>query len=178
MKRSRVITPDLVAFLSGEFLLDWRGIHGAPHWARVHWNGCTLARRNGANARVVELFAFLHDARRENDGHDPWHGARAAELIAELDGKLFCLTRTERLQLETACREHSNGGLRGDLTVRTCWDADRLDLGRVGKHPAPERLCTEEARDPDLIALAFHRSCELRLLHTPRSGWSGACPNA
>jgi uncharacterized protein len=153
-----MITPELVSFLQGEFALEWRGIHGSPHWARVRWNGLQLARRNGANPRVVELFAFLHDSCRENDGHDRHHGARAAKRIHELDGWLFTLDAAERMQLETACREHSEGKLHGDLTVRTCWDADRLDLGRVGIRPDPARLGTPHARDEALIQVAFERS--------------------
>ena len=64
----------------------------------------------------------------------------------------------ERKQLETACREHSDGRLHGDLTVRTCWDADRLDLGRVGIRPDPDRLSTPHARDEGLIRVAYERS--------------------
>jgi uncharacterized protein len=43
------------------------------------------------------------------------------------------------------------------VTVLTCWDADRLDLGRVGIRPAPRLLCTSAARDPATIAWAFER---------------------
>ena len=153
-----VITAELIAFLRGEFQLEWRGIHGAPHWARVRWNGLHLVRANGADAQVVELFAFLYDVRREHDGQDPEHGSRAAMLVAELDGRLFELSRQQRRLLETACREHSDGGLDADQTVQTCWDADRLDLGRVGKRPDPARLATPHARAPGLIALAYARS--------------------
>lgn len=155
---AKVITPEFVCFLREEFRLDWRGIHGAAHWARVRWNGLHLARLNGANTKVVELFAFLHDSRREHDGRDRGHGARAAELIHDLEGRLFTLDPHERVQLETACREHSDGKLQGDLTVRTCWDADRLDLGRVGNRPDPNRLATPHARDEALIRLAYERS--------------------
>jgi uncharacterized protein len=42
--------------------------------------------------------------------------------------------------------------------VQTCWDADRLDLGRVGKRPDPRRLCTPAARDRDVIEWAYRRS--------------------
>ena len=49
---------------------------------------------------------------------------------------------------------HTEGYLDGDITVQTCWDADRLDLGRVGIVPQPEKLCTEGARDPDLFKWA------------------------
>jgi hypothetical protein len=36
--------------------------------------------------------------------------------------------------------------LDGDITVQTCWDADRLDLPRVGIQPLPQFLCTEAAK--------------------------------
>jgi uncharacterized protein len=40
----------------------------------------------------------------------------------------------------------------------TCWDADRLDLGRVGIRPDPARLCNEAARHPKLLSEAYERS--------------------
>ncbi len=66
--------------------------------------------------------------------------------------------RRERLLLVTACRDHSDGFTRADVTVQTCWDADRLDLGRVGMRPDPGRLCTEAAREPGGIEDAYQRS--------------------
>jgi uncharacterized protein len=155
---SPVISPELISFLKSEFQLKWWEIHGAGHWARVRYNGLWLARRTGANTQVVELFSFLHDARRLSDGSDPFHGERAAELVSELQGSLFSLGRTELRLLELACREHSEGGIEADVTVQTCWDADRLDLGRVGRQPDPSLLCTEEAREPRIIAAAYRRS--------------------
>jgi uncharacterized protein len=44
------------------------------------------------------------------------------------------------------------------VTVSTCWDADRLDLGRVGIEPHPDYLCTAEARHPETIAAAHGRA--------------------
>ena len=35
-------------------------------------------------------------------------------------------------------KEHSSG----DKTIDTCYDADRLDLGRVGIQPKPEKMAT------------------------------------
>ena len=61
---SSLITQRLIAFARNEFRLDWDGIHGAPHWSRVRHNGLLLAERTGANTRVVEYFAFLHDLGR------------------------------------------------------------------------------------------------------------------
>ncbi len=45
-----------------------------------------------------------------------------------------------------------------EITVLTCWDADRLDLGRVGIRPNARYLCTEPAKDPAFITWAYERS--------------------
>ena len=153
-----MIGKELVRILRAQFALEWEGIHGASHWARVRVNGLRLAEATGANVRVVELFAFLHDSRRENDGWDPEHGPRAARLARKLAGVAFELEARELALLEAACRDHSEGGTEGDITVLTCWDADRLDLGRVGVRPEPRRLCTDAARDPKTIEWAYQRS--------------------
>ena len=41
-----------------------------------------------------------------------------------------------------------------DPALRACWDADRLDLWRVGIDPDPERLCTAHARKPEVLMRA------------------------
>jgi uncharacterized protein len=41
---------------------------------------------------------------------------------------------------------NSNLANSNNITVQTCWDADRLDLGRVGIKPDPKRLFTEEGK--------------------------------
>mgnify|MGYP006437941583 CR=1 FL=1 len=148
----------LLKMLRHEFALDWHGIHGAPHWARVRLNGLRLARLNGADSLVAEIFAFLHDSKRENDGYDPGHGQRAAAFARQLNGEFFSLTALQLRLLELACVGHSDGLIEGDVTVRTCWDADRLDLGRVGIVPDPNRLCNSIARQPDIIHEAYVRS--------------------
>lgn len=153
-----ILSRSLIAHVRAEFQLDLNGIHGVAHWSRVRAHGLRLASRTQADRRVVELFSFLHDARREHDGHDPQHGDRAAELARELEGRWFNLDRLARRLLETACRDHSDGFTRADVTVQTCWDADRLDLGRVGMRPDPTRLCTEAAREPGVIEDAYQRS--------------------
>ena len=93
IRSSRVVTDDLLNFLKEHYRLDWNGIHGVKHWSRVRANGLALAKVNEANTMVVELFAFLHDSCRENDGHDPHHGARAAELALSQIGRASCRGR-------------------------------------------------------------------------------------
>jgi uncharacterized protein len=152
------ISPQLIQLLRQGFALDWGGIHGAPHWARVKANGIRLSESTGANVRVVEAFAFLHDSQRLNDDHDPHHGQRAAAFARTLPIALLDLTESEMDLLVAACEGHSEGVMNADITVCTCWDADRLDLGRVGIIPDPSRLCTEAARDPAIIRWAYARS--------------------
>ncbi len=153
-----LITPALIDTLRQQFELDWGGIHGASHWTRVRVNGLRLAGITGANTRVIEYFAFLHDSRRLNDGWDPEHGSRAAEFAASLRGTQVELSDEEFDLLHLACSLHSDGKTEADVTVQCCWDADRLDLGRVGIRPHPERLCSDAAKDPELIEWAHGRS--------------------
>src|SRR5262245_16554790 len=141
------------------FVLGLHGIHGVPHWQRVRENGLRIARHSGANPLIVELFAYLHDCCREDDRSDPGHGERAADFAASLRGTLIHLGEEDFALLHEAIRDHQRGLTRGHVTVLTCWDADRLDLGRVRRRPHPDRLCTEYARRKDTIEWAYKRSC-------------------
>jgi uncharacterized protein len=148
----------LVAALRPSYRLRWEGIHGWPHWVRVRENGARLAAVTGADLEVVEAFALLHDIARRNDAWDPGHGARAAELVLALTGGLLRLHRLQLEQLTYACAHHTEGLVDADVTIQTCWDADRLDLGRVGIEPDPALLCTEAARRPEMLEWAWQRS--------------------
>jgi uncharacterized protein len=109
---------------------------------------------------VVELFAVFHDARRRNESIDPGHGSRGAELARALRGVVFDLDDAAFALLLDACERHTDGEIDGEVTVRTCWDADRLDLNRVAITPDPDRLATAAARDPALLAWADARARE------------------
>ena len=149
---------EFVATIRAQFALNWYGIHGIQHWERVRENGLRLAQITGANPTVVELFAYLHDSRRLDDWEDAGHGARAATYLQTLRDRYFEVSDQELKLLVHACRHHSDGMMQGDITVQTCWDADRLDLGRVGIRPDPQYLCTPAARDPDMLAWSYRRS--------------------
>ena len=77
---SSILNKKLLVAVRERFTLNWDGIHGAPHWARVRVNGLSIAAITGARTDVIELFSFLHDRCRENDGHDPFHGPRAVDF--------------------------------------------------------------------------------------------------
>lgn len=121
-------------------------IHGPDHWARVERNGMHLAMNNGADQTVVRLFAIFHDAERQNEGYDPQHGQRAAELVASLHGDLFTIDEHALELLCVACELHHEGGITDDVTIGTCWDADRLDLTRVNMTPRLELMSTEAGK--------------------------------
>lgn len=125
-----------------EFKLGPRSVHGPEHWLRVEANAIILAGENGADAEIVRLFAVLHDCKRQNDNRDPEHGLRASELAKQLRGQLFELEDERFRLLCEAIRYHDNGTVTGNIVVGSCWDADRLDLDRVGLTPAVRFMST------------------------------------
>ncbi|WP_437222606.1 hypothetical protein SH661x_002859 [Planctomicrobium sp. SH661] len=152
------LTPVLNAVLQ-DYHLPLNGDHGVSHWARVLDNGLRLAEETGADVTVVSLFAVLHDSRRINEVHDPDHGPRAAIFARELRGNVLDLGDYLFSLLSRACEGHTHERTHPDITIQTCWDADRLDLGRVGIQPHPSRLCTEVAKRPEILKWADGRGC-------------------
>ncbi len=129
------------------------GIHGVSHWSRVWFHGRRIARTLDVNPSILAWFAFLHDSQRHNDNRDPLHGQRAADFAVGLkrQGAIVELNATEFEHLCEAMRLHSDGHTESEAAIRACWDADRLDLARVGIRPVPNRLCTPHARRPEVI---------------------------
>jgi len=124
----------------------------------VRLNGLLLSKINGADTSVIEYFAVLHDVCRESDGHDPEHGKRAAEFARITIRDLIVLDDDKFELLTQAMEGHTGGVSHPSLIVETCWDADRLDLGRVGKEPNPLYLCTQAAKNKELVRAALARS--------------------
>jgi uncharacterized protein len=155
---SKVVSPALAAALRATYALPWCGTHGAPHWLRVREIGLRLAPLTGADLVVVELFAVLHDIKRLNEARDPGHGARAAKWARTKVRALLPIDDQALESLAYACEAHTWGRTEASITVQTCWDADRLDLYRVGTMPDPARLCTEAARTPEMIRWAVEQS--------------------
>jgi uncharacterized protein len=129
-------------------------LHGPAHWQRVAVTGRKLAGEvAGANGRVVALFALLHDSMRRHDGNDLTHPRLAAELGRRLRPLLELDDDDDAATLDEAIRLHDCGQISGDPTIGVCWDADRLDLPRVGITPHRRYLSTYAA---------------IRLAETPR----------
>jgi len=135
----------LLTEIRDQFALNWHGIHGFRHWLRVRHHGLTLASDCGGDKHLIELFAYLHDSRRLDDDDDPDHGLRAADYTAHLNGKYFHLDAEDLKLLCRAIQFHSDGLTHKNPTVQSCWDADRLDLGRVGIVPRAKYLSPNAA---------------------------------
>ncbi len=131
----------IVDYVSKDWILG--PVHGIEHWKRVERNGLLLATEK-VNIKVVRLFAYLHDHKRINDGWDLEHGQRAAENLDNIRRTLLAdLTDDEFGMLRRACMEHTTTRQTGIPTIDACFDADRLDLPRVGYRPDPIRMASE-----------------------------------
>jgi uncharacterized protein len=106
----------------------------------------------------VRLFALLHDSCRLDDGEDPDHGPRAAEMLHRIVPAIFALDRTRLELLKQAILLHTSGRTTEDPTIGTCWDADRLDIGRAGLTPDARYMSTSAGKgsvsiaDPPLLS--------------------------
>jgi uncharacterized protein len=145
----------LLKHVLAQFKISRYGDHGPGHWARVRLHGLKVGGVRGADSLVVELFAFLHDSQRLNEYSDPLHGARAADFAASLNRQFFDLKAGQLDKLCHAMKNHSGGDVHTCATIQSCWDGDRLDLGRVGMKPHKDYLSEEGAR---LIARAYKMS--------------------
>lgn len=143
-----LLTNELIHAVADQLAINGFGLHGFGHWARVQANGLRLAMQTGADRQVVALFALFHDSRRLSDQADPEHGPRGAQLVVSLRDSLPAIADVQLDLLITACQLHTRSRTHHDSTIQTCFDADRLDLGRLDKVVDPAFLCTEAARDP------------------------------
>lgn len=126
-----------------QFRLPAYSAHAEDHWKRVEHYGLWVGQHSGADLLVVRLFALFHDSQREEDSGDPEHGPRAAVYAAQLCGREFELAAEQLKLLQLACRDHTRGFTSRNPTIGACWDADRLDLDRVGARPRAEFMSTQ-----------------------------------
>jgi uncharacterized protein len=135
--------------------------HGERHWRAVAAVGRRLVEGTpGADAELVFLFALFHDARRVNEHTDPEHGARGAALAREL----LDLDPARLAVLREACTRHNGARNSDHPTIGCCFDADRLNLPRVGIEPDAQYLSTLAALDENVAAWA-------RTVHDQAPSW-------
>jgi uncharacterized protein len=138
---------EVVEYALSKFRCDAGSIHGLTHWRTVAENGERLCPDTGADPKVVRLFAYLHDHCRLDDEGDPDHGKRAADGLRQIPAPLLNATPAQMKLLDYAIRHHVDGDVSDDPTIGTCWDADRLDLGRVGIIPDERYMSTVRGKE-------------------------------
>jgi uncharacterized protein len=111
--------------------------------------------QEGADMNVILAFAYLHDSERKDNAEDIEHGMRASLLIDRIrKTELKALSDEQIEKLKRACELHTIEHRTGDITIDTCFDADRMDLLRVGIMPSPERMATQ--RGAELVADPYY----------------------
>ena len=141
MKLHAVDTASLLREAEARFKLSPKSIHGPAHWKAVLANGMLLADALPADRSFVAVFALLHDCRRENEWDDPRHGARAADVAREINGRFFDFEPDRLTRLTEALHWHDVGKVHSDIDISCCWAADRIELRRVGIEPARWGFC-------------------------------------
>ncbi|KPK51654.1 MAG: hypothetical protein AMS22_10545 [Thiotrichales bacterium SG8_50] len=154
-------------------------IHGPAHWARVHRFGQALSEhldlsRDGT--QCVAVFAWTHDLARIDDGGGNQHAHDGASLLDPAWATVFPDLSVEQVELvRTAVRYHSDGltaeaayyhgyfdhlGHDDDEVIAIigcCWDADRLDLLRLGAQPKTRYMSTDGWRKVLPLAERLHQ---------------------
>ncbi|PCI36446.1 MAG: hypothetical protein COB53_09540 [Elusimicrobia bacterium] len=140
-----MVSEKILSCLESEALLIKSPIHGLHHWRTVERNGLYLAQFTGADKEVISLFGHFHDCMRENEGRDIEHGPRATTFLR---GNRYLIPLDDECfeMLCVACSGHTFGRTSDCVTVATCWDADRLDLDRVGIQRDPKYFRSDEAQ--------------------------------
>lgn len=125
--------------------------HGPRHWRDVARVGLEIVKFTGISdelANYVFAFAAIHDTQRHNEFHDPEHGERAAVVMRRLTPPNSCFAGILEDRLDFALRHHDKGEIETeDELIGTCWDSDRLTIGRVGITPSVEYMSTEAVRE-------------------------------
>ena len=126
---------------------DLGATHGIEHWDRVARFGRVLYEV-GVDMNVVTAFAYLHDSERKDNCEDINHGKRASKLIDTIRTSLLSELNDKQItKLKQACELHTIKHRTGDITIDACFDADRMDLLRIGIKPSPNKMATLHGAD-------------------------------
>lgn len=140
-------------------------LHGVTHWTRVHRYGLLLAdslKLSEEERLAIALFGWTHDLARTDDNGGNQHSIDGAKYIQYVTDRLFSdFPETTLDVVTTAIRYHSDGMNAEEAlyelpivdnstwsrestlnTIGCCWDADRLDLLRLGIVPDESMMST------------------------------------
>ena len=146
LKKLWEINKELVNQLQRESKLFHSPIHGFKHWRTVEKNGLYLSQFNDGDPAVISHFAYFHDCMRVNEQRDDGHGIRGGKYALN-NRDLLDLDDDQLNILYKACAGHTGGRNPSNDTIACCWEADRLDLRRVGIKPDLQWFYSDAAID-------------------------------
>ena len=148
------VISELRSYCLNRWPKDLGTTHGVEHWDRVARFGKMLYQE-GVDMDVVTTFAYLHDSERKDNCEDINHGKRASKLIDAIRTSLLSELNDKQItKLKQACELHTIKHRTGDITIDACFDADRMDLLRVGIKPSPDKMATR--RGAELVADPYY----------------------
>ena len=125
---------ELINQLQRESKLFHSPIHGFKHWRTVEKNGLYLSQFNNGAPLVISHFAYFHDCMRVNEQRVDSHGIRGGKYALK-NKDMLELTDEQLHTLYRACAGHTGGRNPSCDTIACWWEADRLDIRRVGIVP-------------------------------------------
>lgn len=137
---------------------EFESQHGLGHGIRTMLLALIIARTENCECKelgILALAALLHDAGRVNDGHDPAHGKRGAEMVRRLLGNLRGSGAELAARLvEQHCEEDAE---KMPGMLKWLKDADALERFRLGPNALNEKyLRTSAARWLVPLAKEWH----------------------
>lgn len=159
-------------------------IHGVAHWTRVHRYGLLLAESlqlSDDEKMAVALFAWTHDLARTDDGGGNQHAIDGAKYVEVITQKIFDNFPDHILDIvRSAIRYHSDGMCAEEALhefpmekystfsrdeilniLGCCWDADRLDLLRLGIIPKASHMSIPYWQDVQPLAAKLNKQTHL-----------------
>jgi uncharacterized protein len=136
----RALTQKVVKTIETEAKKHFKSIHGCHDWShveRVRKSALKIGRAEGADLRVVEIAALLHDiGRREEDLSKGLicHAEKSAEKSRKLLAKYkFTKKDTENILHSILSHRFRNNHEPLTIEAKVLFDADKLDsIGAIG----------------------------------------------
>lgn len=119
-------------------------VHGVSHLMSVAATAARIAHATGEDVMSATVGGFLHDCARQNDGNGEGHARESAQMARSIIVKHFGELDVNRIC--SAIADHAAGKTTADGLAAAIWDADRLDLARLGIVVDPAYLSTALAR--------------------------------
>jgi len=114
--------------------------HGLPHLRNVSYTAGRIASAVNEDIEAAVVAGFLHDCARQDDNGGREHAYESALMARGIIQEHYPHLEVERLYACIAL--HADGKVTEDMLIGSVWDADRLDLARIGIEVREEFLST------------------------------------